>query len=124
PHLTAPPPPIKPPEPVRVMTTSEASTAPSVPQNATQVAGGSRHFPLTPGPQTGGDEPIGPITNIVMDAGPRGMPSLGPAGGPAVTVRHATERGPLKISDLEPGMLLTPIRPVYPPIAKATGTQG
>ncbi len=32
--------------------------------------------------------------------------------------------GRLRISDMSPGMLMTPIRPVYPTIAKAAGVQG
>jgi protein TonB len=50
---------------------------------------------------------------------------IGEGHGPAVSVvTPKPAMGPLKISSMSEGMLLTPIRPVYPPIARAAGVQG
>jgi periplasmic protein TonB len=61
--------------------------------------------------------------------GPPGMPDglgIGEGHGPAVSVvTPKPQAGPLRISSgLSEGMLLAPIRPVYPPIARAAGVQG
>jgi protein TonB len=61
-------------------------------------------------------------------SGPTGMPvglGIGEGHGPAVSVVTPKPAGPLRISsDLSEGMLLAPIRPVYPAIARAAGVQG
>jgi periplasmic protein TonB len=62
-------------------------------------------------------------------SGPTGMPvglGIGDGHGPAVSVVTAKPpAGPLRISSgLSEGMLLAPIRPVYPAIARAAGVQG
>ena len=50
---------------------------------------------------------------------------IGEAHGPVVSVAPVKlERGPLHISTLSEGMLLAPIRPVYPVIARTAGIQG
>jgi periplasmic protein TonB len=61
--------------------------------------------------------------------GSTGVPfglALGEGHGPAVSVvTPKPQAGPLKISSgLSEGMLLTPIRPVYPAIARSAGIQG
>jgi protein TonB len=59
-------------------------------------------------------------------SGPLGIATLPGGGtGPSVTVVRAQPAAPLRISEgvLE-GMLLTPIQPVYPAIARAAGVQG
>lgn len=123
PHLTAPPPPMRPPAPARIVTNNQTSATPTVPATP-QMAGGTPHFSPTPGTPAGEDQPIGPITNIVMGGGPSGLPSLEAESRPAISVVHAAAHGPVKISDLQPGMLLAPIRPVYPQIARITRTEG
>jgi protein TonB len=60
---------------------------------------------------------------------PDGLPigiGTGDAHGPVVSVRPATEsKGLLRVSrGVSEGMLLTPIRPVYPAIAKAARVEG
>jgi protein TonB len=44
--------------------------------------------------------------------------------GPPAAVARPTRVGPLRISEMSPGMLLTPIQPVYPVIARTAGVQG
>ncbi|HWB33465.1 MAG TPA: TonB family protein [Acidobacteriaceae bacterium] len=126
PQLTAPlmrtPPPQ---QPVHVVTSSAPSSGPGAPSQPAQMPSGIRHFSLQPG-MPGDDLPPGPIGSIVMDGGPNPMASLGPAGSsPAITVTHPEHRGPVSVSGgVTTGMLLAPIRPVYPPIARAAGIQG
>jgi protein TonB len=64
---------------------------------------------------------------------PMGGNSLGPTSvfagtgtpGPNVTVAPARKPGPLTVSaGVTQGMLLAPIQPLYPPIARAAGIQG
>jgi protein TonB len=69
-------------------------------------------------------------SNLRMGSGPGGaIPGLGitNVSGPAVVVVARPERtaGPLNVSrGVTEGMLLAPIRPVYPEIARAAGVQG
>ena len=67
--------------------------------------------------------PIGPGMGT-HDGLPYGI-GVGDGPGPAVTVAPAKANAPLNVSTgvLE-GMLIAPIRPVYPEIAKAAGVQG
>ncbi len=56
-------------------------------------------------------------------------PSLVPAnpssGGPAIVVAGPVRSGLTKVSTgVSAGLLLSPIRPIYPPIAKASHTEG
>jgi protein TonB len=66
------------------------------------------------------------ITGLEMRTGvPEGVGSVGSS--PAVRVIAAVASAPkrVKVSEgVSVGMLLTPIRPAYPPIAKAAGVQG
>ena len=68
--------------------------------------------------------PIG----VGMEGGPVGIGGLGIGEGPGPAVSVVTPKpqaGPLRISSgLSEGMLLAPIRPTYPPIARAAGVQG
>jgi protein TonB len=49
----------------------------------------------------------------------------GDGNGSRVIVRSApTPIGPVRVSDISQGMLMAPIRPVYPAIARAAGVQG
>jgi len=60
-----------------------------------------------------------------MGNGPVSIPSLGPSSGPTVTVARAASTEPVQVSrGVTEGMLLAPIRPVYPQIAIVTRTQG
>jgi protein TonB len=79
-----------------------------------------------PGPTT--DEPpsIGPITSMGPTTGflETMRDSVG-SGGPSVTPATAKPPGRLNVSSgVATGMLISPIRPVYPPIAKAAGVSG
>jgi len=57
-----------------------------------------------------------------------GPASLNPAStgsGPIVTVAKPKDTAPTRVSGgVSLGLLLTPIQPVYPPIARAVGVQG
>jgi protein TonB len=81
------------------------------------------------GPINSNAEDIPPSTNIGSMTGPSDLPgSIGtsPAGaGNRVTLAPASATGPLHISrGVLAGLLLAPIRPVYPPIAISTRTEG
>jgi len=73
-----------------------------------------------------GDQPmVGPIgPGMAMPDGfPNGLGGLGDGRAPVVTVKPAP--GPLHVSTgVSEGMLLAPIRPVYPAIARAAGVHG
>ncbi len=82
---------------------------------------------LLPGRDAAADTPpsLAPFGNSGMGV-PDGLPvGLGIVPGPAVTV--APVKAPVRVNvstGVMQGMLLTPIRPVYPAIAKAAGVQG
>jgi protein TonB len=125
PQLTAPPPP-RPPAPLRVETSSAAAAhALSAPAAAAPIASGTRHFSPTPG-MPDDSAPTGPITSLQLGPEPTGMPNLGEEhGGPSVPVVRAGPSRSLTVSGgVSQGMLLAPIRPVYPEIARVTHTQG
>ena len=78
---------------------------------------------------TQADDGPAPTVNIGPSMGDGGtLTEIGRGdvgGGPAVTVVRAREPGPVTISKgVTEGLLLTPIRPVYPAIARAAGVQG
>jgi protein TonB len=53
------------------------------------------------------------------------LSTLGSGPGPNVSVVRDRGQGPVNVSrGVTEGLLLAPIRPVYPPIAKAAGVQG
>jgi periplasmic protein TonB len=85
-------------------------------------------FTQTAGSETAmNDAPaLAPIGSGMI--GTTGMPDglgIGEGHGPAVSVVTPKPTGPLRISSgLSEGMLLAPIRPLYPAIAKAAGVQG
>jgi protein TonB len=119
-------PPSKPPV-VRVQpAVASSSTAVNVPSMAATVANTqsilSRPTPMNmePGPpMTGihmGDESsVGSVLAAIGTSGPA----------PNVSREPTKTTGPVKVSSgVSAGMLLSPIRPIYPAIAKATGTQG
>jgi periplasmic protein TonB len=119
----------KPPVPIvteRVRTDASSSVALPSP---TEIATATSLFPgLHP---VVGDPPMAGPIGIGMGMGmPDGLPSgigeLGGGHGPAVTVRPGPgPSGPLHVSTgVSEGMLLAPIRPVYPAIARAAGVHG
>lgn len=120
--------PLMPKPPVTVV---EAERAPSGSTSNLESPSESRRliFIQTAGTETATNDapPLAPLG--VGMSGPTGMPAglgLSEGHGPAVSVVTAKpQAGPLRISSgLSEGMLLAPIRPVYPPIARAAGVQG
>ena len=117
--------PVTPPPPVRVEAeTAESASAMSVPAvrpAAVEHVQGTLTRPMGVEP---GPEPM--VTGIHMGSAIPGgaIVGIGP-GGPSVSVVRAATTGPVKVSSgVSSGMLLTPIQPVYPAIAKAAGIQG
>ncbi len=114
----------KPPVPVVTERMSGAESSSVVLPSVTEVATTTSLLPsLHP---IAGDPPmVGLIgTRMAMlDGLPSGMGGFGDGHGPMVTVRPAP--GPLHVSTgVSEGMLLAPIRPVYPAIARAAGVHG
>ncbi len=119
---------VKPPAPVRVTTTAEAASpgAISMPAAAGPVTEtqGPRFVFTQVDPAEGPAPAIDP--NLRMGGGGNLISLLGPVGtGTTVMPVRARDVGPVKVSrGVLNGMLLEPIRPVYPAIAKAAGVQG
>jgi protein TonB len=118
---------VKPPVPVPVRTTTEAASpgAISMPAAAGPVTETRGRFVFPQGDPVEGPAPaVDP--NIHMGGGGDMISLLGPAGtGTAVTPVRVRDIGLVKVSrGVLNGMLLEPIRPVYPAIAKAAGVQG
>jgi protein TonB len=121
--------PVKPPIPVvQTRAAGSSATVVSVPAAGPQREATQRLvFPHPGGPTDGNALPFDPTLPFGM--GPATLPALGSIAterGPAVTVvKPAGKIGPVTVSGgVTEGMLMAPIQPVYPPIAKATGTQG
>ncbi len=113
----------KPPGPVRVETASAASSS-AYASVATRLL---TITTLLPGIDRSDPPPLLPFGSGM--GGPNGLPAgigIGDGNGPSVTVRpepKPAER--LRVSSgVSQGMLITPIRPVYPMIAKAAGVEG
>ena len=115
----------KPPVPVVVTehvasaSTSSLPSAPSLPRPAIPT--------MFPGADTSAnDVPEISSINVGMSDGAVLPPGIGTGvgHGPDVSVAPAKQSGPLHISTLSEGMLLAPIRPVYPAIARTAGIQG
>jgi len=114
----------KPPVPARVEQVSSASSSSSVVE-----ASPSRLFTFSQLP--GRDTTYNDAPTLVRFGSGMGEPDGLPSGtgnghGPVVTVVPAKESaGPIHVSTgVSQGMLLTPIRPVYPAPARAAGVQG
>jgi protein TonB len=119
----APIPPTPPPlQRVRVETASSATTAPPVQAMAQPVIGRTeRYIDLT----GSSDEPLPTGSSISMVGNNNPLAAIGTSTttGPRVVI--AAKPGPLTISrGVSAGMLLAPIQPVYPPIAKAAHQEG
>jgi protein TonB len=117
-----------PPPPVRAQTeaadsTSEAISAPApspAPVSQTQ----SLLLSLLPNSDPGPGPAIAPNFNM-NGSGTPGVLSLGIPGPGNVAVARATKSEPFTVSKgVSEGMLLAPIQPVYPQIARVTRTEG
>jgi protein TonB len=114
---------------VQTRTADSSATTMSVPAAAPQMAATRRLVFPRPGDLTDGPAPaFDPNLRMGMGepgGGPSALSVTGPGSGPAVPVIRAKAPGPLPVSGgVTEGMLLAPIQPVYPAIAKAAGTQG
>lgn len=114
----------KPPVPMQVEQVSPASSSLS-----TGEASSSRKciFSSLPGQDPAYNDAPAPARFGSGMAGPDGLPNgIGDGPGPVVTVvPEKPAAGPIHVSTgVSQGMLLAPIRPVYPAIARAAGVQG
>lgn len=108
----------------RAATTSAASV-PSLPIT-TVPRGGSLIRNLMPGP-LGQNEPapLAPGTQLAMGGGGPDLLLPGPGSRMGTAIMRAVPAGPVKVSSgVSAGLLLVPIQPTYPAIAKAAGVQG
>ncbi len=128
PRLTMPMP-VKPPVRVVVQTRAEAATSAALSApSAAPAAEATRRFEF-PRPGTTTDGPgVAIDPNVRFGSGaPTALQILAAVGtgSPNVTVVRARDVGPTRVSQgVSAGMLLTPIRPVYPAIALAARVQG
>jgi protein TonB len=120
--------PVIPRPPVPVVVETERAPSGSASNFAPPVESRRLIFTQTAGSETAmNDAPaLAPIGRGMV--GTTGMPDgigIGAVHGPAVSIVTPKPTGPLRISSgLSEGMLLAPIRPLYPAIAKAAGVQG
>ena len=130
PRLSSPPPPPRPPQPPPptqpVHLTSATTTAFSAPAaTAAPSTAAPRIIPSTI--NDGPGDPAPAFTNLSSMGNPGGNPLssvLGPGTGTRV-VPTPTHTGPLHISTgVSAGLLLAPIQPIYPPIARAAHVGG
>jgi len=78
-------------------------------------------------PVVGEPPPLGPAgPGMAVPVGlPIGIIGIGDGHGPAVSLAPERRVGPVRVSKgVSEGMLLAPIRPVYPAIARAAGVEG
>jgi periplasmic protein TonB len=122
--------PVKPPaEPVRVNTSATSSNSSMSARSAAPMMAATRTFVFPrPGETADGDAPT-LVTDLRMTQGGAGslgiLNDAGSETGAHVSVVPARAIGPVKVSQgVSAGMLLAPIQPVYPAIAKAAGIQG
>lgn len=113
----------KPPAPVRIQQVSQASSVAETPAPASTRP----LFPPRLHPDPASTAPViaqlplgngmgNPLGNILAE---------GTGLGPAVTIRPERSSTPVHVSQgITAGMLLAPIQPIYPAIAKAAGVQG
>ena len=123
PSTTPPPPP--PQQRVRVDMSSSTSTSTPEPAQPTQMA--RIHTTLNPNAFSNEPPPDGASISGNMGNSTNALASLSPSsnGGPNVVVATPVRRGPLAISKgVSAGLLLSPIQPIYPPIAKAAHVEG
>jgi len=117
----------KPPVPVVVQRESAASSSNVTVPSETRPEVGRSLLPSLH-PVVGDPPPLAPfgVGMRMTDGLPGGIGVLGDGHGPVVSVRPAKEQtGLLHVSKgVSEGMLLAPIRPVYPVIAKAAHVEG
>ena len=114
---------------VQTRTAGGSATTMSVPAAAPQMAATQRFVFPHPGDLNAGPAPaFDPNLRMGMgepDGGTSVLRAFGPGSGPAVSVIREKAPGPVNVSGgVTEGMLLAPIQPVYPAIAKAAGKQG
>jgi periplasmic protein TonB len=118
----------KPPVVVETRAASPASAMVSLPAAAQQTAATRQLVFQRPGEASGEDAPALPFgTGPGMgDASGAAVLNVGSIGtGPAVVVARPKETGPVHVSTgVSEGLLLAPIEPVYPAIARAVRVQG
>jgi protein TonB len=123
--LAPPPNPVPPPPVTRPRVVPATSTsAPTAPSTPSQTATAMRALIHLAGNAV--DEPVLAASNVTLGPANPALPTgLMPAS-PGVTVSPAPKpAGILRISNgVTAGLLLAPIRPDYPIIARTTGTQG
>lgn len=125
PHVLLPLPP-KPPVEIKPAQTSAKPASESMPTIPVNIQQAGSHFPK-PNTQTDLEGTLTPISignGIWTD---NSLPTAFAAGNPGPTVSAAPVHPtmPLKISGgVSAGMLLSPIRPAYPAIARATHSEG
>ena len=120
--------PVRPPVRVvpQVRTASGASSAMSAPAPVQQAAGTRLFLFPRPGERV---DPGAPASSLPFGMGPgtgilATLSTIGSGPGPVVSVVR-DKPGLTKVSGgVTQGLLLAPIQPVYPPIAKAAGVQG
>ena len=120
PKATPPPPPT-----VHV----EATTAPSTPQPAAYAPPriNVNTFSSLSDAINSNDAPIGAVSlsNMGTSGIPTGVLNGDPTSHVSISPAPKANTGPLRISQgISAGLLLSPILPIYPPIAKMTHTQG
>jgi len=129
PRLTAPFLSKQPAQPVRVKTSTTASSeAMSAPTTSAPAAASGRGISLLPHPGVVTEGAPTLVTDLRMGSG-TGLPGVfsDSTGGPAtrVSVARTGPIGPVRVSQgVSQGMLLTTIQPLYPTIAKVAGIQG
>lgn len=117
----------KPPMPVQTRLTTTATTMMSMPVAAPQTASTRPLMFPHPGGTADGDAPTLVLGPVMATGGPGVgiLSTIGIATEPSVAVVRAREPAMAKVSQgVSEGLLLTPIQPVYPQIAKAVRMQG
>jgi len=116
----------KPPMPVVTRTATASPTAMTMPAAGPVAVAPGRT--IWPHPGESVDEPAPMLgTNPGMGSGPGALPGvgIGPSSLPVVIATRPRESAPVTVSKgVSEGLLLTPIKPVYPPIAVAARVQG
>jgi protein TonB len=120
------PPPTPPPQPVRIQAAS-ASAAPQAPSQATQqmreLLRLANTTPVDTPILTTGTQIASLDTSLPLGFGTSGPPSPNVTVAPTSGARASNK--PLNVSSgVTAGLLINPIAPIYPQIAKMTGTQG
>lgn len=120
--------PMKPPMVEAQPRAAAASSEIATPAAARQTVAKQLFVFPRPGSGTDGAAPLVAL-NLGMGPGGPGAPgdlrAIGVADGPSVSVIRPRTIGPVNVSrGVTEGMLLAPIQPVYPAIARAAGVQG